>query len=121
MENQFTFPYRRFSSDMFASSLVALLDENEIPFELAAEPESIGSVFIGQGAIPGVIVMVRPQEAGRVLSIEAGKDTVRDKPQTENASPEYDRIHPGWILGGYFMCFLGSPIAIIFGLHVFSA
>lgn len=126
MQNELTFPYRRFSSDMYASSLIELLDAHAIPFEIVSEPEGIGSVFLGEAGIPGVIVMVNPTDAKKVLALEKGQAQPEEfKATAEEAVPvpeeKPDSLHPMLIFGGYVFAFLAAPISIIFGWHILSA
>lgn len=126
MNEELSYPYRRFSSDLYASSLLSLLDEHAIPFEIVGEPEGAGSVFIGAAGIPGVIVMVRPSDAKRIQELERkerpGLKDDEEAPQLiAEEKKEFDTIHPLWIAGAYIFSLLGAPLAMIFGWHLFSA
>jgi len=118
-EQSLTFPYRRYSSDIYAAQLAELLDEHEIPYEIIGEPPGAGSVFLGASMMPGVIVMVNPRDAQRIKALEE-----KLTPQLHNEkaiSAEEEPVEPIWIVLGYLFALLGAPIAIIAGLHLFSA
>jgi len=118
---ELSFPYRRFSSDAFAMSLIDLLDQNGIPFEVIAEPEGMGSVILGSAAIPGVIVMVRPADATRIQQLEKKDQPIMEQVTAIVAEEVPDSLHPLWIIGGYLMVLVGSPISLILGLHFMTA
>jgi hypothetical protein len=113
------YPYRRFSSDVYSAQLCELLDANEIPFEVVAEPEGVGSVFLGQATMPGVIVMVSADDVKRIKSLEKEhtpqKHAEPKEPETE------DKVEGYWFVIGYIMALCTAPIAIIIGLHLWTA
>lgn len=113
------FPYRRFSSDIYSAQLAELLDANEIPFEVISEPDGAGSVFLGASTIPGVIIMVNPADVQRIVDLE--KQLTPQK-HAEPKIPEAEESVEGyWFVIGYILALSTSPIAIIIGLHLFTA
>ncbi len=113
------YPYRRFSSDVYAAQLCELLEANEIPFEVVTEPEGAGSVFLGASTIPGVIVMVNTEDVERIISLEKVHTPQK---HAEPKEPEgEDKVEGYWFVIGY-LCALGTaPVAIIIGLHLWTA
>lgn len=116
---QFNYPYRRFSSDVYASSLAELLEEHQIPFEIISEPEGVGSVFLGASTMPGVIVMVNGSDVQRISELE--KVLTPQHHDTPKEAEEEEPVESYWIVLGYLFAVAGAPIAIIAGLHLFSA
>lgn len=119
MHEKLSYPYRRFSSDIYAAQLAELLEENEIPYEITGEPEGLGSVVLGAATIPGVIVMVNASDVERIRSLEKVLT-----PQLHDAPKEAEVEEPVsgyWIVLGYLFALLGAPIAAIAGIHLFSA
>jgi hypothetical protein len=113
------YPFRRFSSDVYSAPLAELLDEHEIPFEVISEPDGAGSVFLGAATIPGVIIMVNPDDVQRILDLE--KQLTPQK-HTDPKEPEVEDVVEGyWFIIGYILALATSPIAIIIGLHLFTA
>lgn len=118
-ENGLTFPYRRYSSDIYAAQLCELLAENEIPFEVIGEPPGAGTVLLGSATLPGVIVMVREYDAHRIKELEG--ELTPQLHEVKPGSQEEEAVEPYWFILGYLFALLGAPIAIIAGLHLFSA
>lgn len=114
-----SYPYRRFSNDVFASQLVQLLEQHEIPFDIVSEPEGVGSVFLGSAAVPGIIVMVHPGDAHAIQQLEMQETPAvhAGKIPDENEEP----VSATWLIMGYCFALVGAPIAIIAGIHLFSA
>jgi hypothetical protein len=113
------YPYRRFSSEMYAAQLAELLDEHGITYEIVSEPEGAGSVFLGAATVPGVVVMVSTQDVKRISELEQ-----QLTPQHHAAPKEPETEEPVdtmWFILGYIFAVAGAPIAIIAGLHLFSA
>jgi hypothetical protein len=121
MEESLSYPYRRFSTDIYAEGLLVLLEENNIPFEIVPEPEGVGSVFLGSSAIPGVIVMIRPEDAKKVNGLEKKNSPEKIQPLSTEENPEFDAVAPWWIVSGYIMVLIFSPISLILGLHLKNA
>ncbi|HET6993067.1 MAG TPA: hypothetical protein VFJ43_17165 [Bacteroidia bacterium] len=121
MEETLSYPYRRFSSDIYAEGLLVLLEENNIPYEVVVEPEGVGSVFLGSSVIPGVVVMVRSEDAAKVNTLE--KKNVPEKIQqiVSEENEQYDSVEPWWIVCGYITVLVFSPISLILGLHFMKA
>src|ERR1044072_7739284 len=120
MENNFSYPYRRFSSDIYAEGLMVLLEENQIPYELVGEPEGMSSVILGQSVVPGVIVMVREADALKINQLEK-KNNPEKAIENFQEEKEFDSLAPWWIVCGYIMVIVFSPISIILGLHLMTA
>lgn len=118
-EESLNFPYRRYSSDIYAAQLGDLLTEHEIPFEIVGEPPGAGTVFLGSANMPGVIVMVSANDAHRIQDLEKilAPQLHVDKPEMHVEEP----VGVYWIILGYLFSLLGAPIAVIAGLHLFSA
>lgn len=113
------YPYRRFSSEVYAAQLIELLTEHDIPFDIAMEPEGAGSVLLGASTIPGVIVMVNTEDVQRISALEQKLTPQHHAPPKE---PETEEPVEGfWLVLGYLFAIAGAPIAIIAGLHLFSA
>jgi hypothetical protein len=112
MNAECNFPYRRYSSEMFAEPLIALLEESQFPFEITTEPEGLGSVFTGTVGIPGIIVMVRQADARTIQALERKTTAVETEPEEADFA-EFADIHPVRIFAAYCMIFFGSPLAIV--------
>jgi hypothetical protein len=113
------YPYRRFSSDVYSAPLAELLDEHQIPFEVISEPDGVGSVFLGAATIPGVIIMVSTDDVERIRELE--KQLTPQKHQ-EPVEPEVeDSVEGYWFVIGYLCALATAPIAIIIGLHLWTA
>jgi hypothetical protein len=118
-ESFLSFPYRRFSSDVYSAQLAELLEANEIPFEVVGEPEGVGSVFLGASTIPGVIIMVNPGDVQRIKELE--KQLTPQKHAEPKVPEAEDDVEGYWFVIGYILALATSPIAIIIGLHLFTA
>lgn len=113
------YPYRRFSSNIYSAQLAELLDANQIPFEVVGEPDGVGSVFLGSATIPGVIIMVNPNDVARIRALEEILTPQKHKEPTE---PEVeDSVDGYWFVIGYLFALATAPIAIIIGLHLWTA
>lgn len=121
MQNEFTVSYRRFSSEMYTESLIALLDEHEIPFELVSEPEGIGSVFTGTAGLPGVIVMLKPEDQKKVFDLENANRPEAKELNDKILQDEEESIATGWIAFWYVFALIGSPLSMIAGFHIFTS
>ena len=113
------FAYRRYSNDIYAAALTDLLEAHDIPYDIVAEPEGAGSVLLGSIAVPGVMVMIRESDAARVKYIEE-----ETNPLAQTKKPEDDveqEVAGGWLFIGYVFALAGAPLAIIAGLHLFTA
>lgn len=121
MQNEFVISYRRFSSEMYAESLIALLDEHEIPFELVSEPEGLGSVFTGTAGLPGVILMLKPEDQKRVFDLENANRPEAKELNEKTLQDEEESIATGWIAFWYALALLGSPVSMIAGFHIFTS
>lgn len=113
------YPYRRFSSDVYAQHLADLLDEHQIPFEIVSEPEGSGSVILGAMNLPGVIVMVNAEDIKRISELEKSLTPRLHDPTGTTESEETVETH--WLLFGYALGLAAAPIAIIVGLHLSTA
>jgi hypothetical protein len=117
--HELNFAYRRYSNDIYAAALTDLLEAHDIPYDVVAEPEGAGAVLLGSVAIPGVMVMIRESDAARVQYIEQ-----EISPQAQTKNPAHDKeqeVAGGWLFMGYLFALGGAPLAIIAGLHLFTA
>lgn len=115
----FNYPYRRYSSDVYATALVELLEQNNFGFSLMNEPEGASSVFLGSSVVPGVIVMVRAEDARAIQVLES-----RINPSVNSipaGNEQEERLDNAWLAIAYCFAVLGAPIAIIAGIHFFTA
>lgn len=121
MQNEFTFPYRRFSSEMYAGSLMALLDEHQIPFQIISEPEGMGSALTGAATAPGIIIMLRPEDQQRVFLLEE-KERPEVKSMNEKLlSDDEEHIGIGWIAFWFVIATFASPFSILRAYLIFSS
>lgn len=114
------YAYRRYSSEMFAINLATLLDEHQVPFEIIAEPAGAGSVLMGATAIPGVIVMINEADVSKVKALE--QELAPEVQKAKNPAEDVEQpVSLQWIILGYVFALAGAPLAILAGIHLFSA
>lgn len=120
MQSEFTCPYRRFSDEMYAQTLVALLEEHEIPYEIHFEPEGMGTAILGQANQPGLIVMVRESDAQRILGLEKELHPEASRSGQSDLKDEEESIAPGWLAFWYALAMVASPVSMFAGFYIFT-